>query len=468
MKTFLKPFLSLFLISLFSFTSLGLTSNSAWALDFDDGFSKVAQKVLPSVVAIQVKKSNPSRTSSMEEEFLRHFFGHQFRGRPPQQKKQEGQGSGFIISEDGLILTNNHVVGGADEIIVKLQDGRSLDAELVGTDDKSDVALIRVKGEDLTPLKIGNSDRLNIGNWVIAVGNPFGLSATLTVGVVSAKGRANMGITDYEDFIQTDAAINPGNSGGPLLNADGEVVGINTAIYSRSGGYMGIGFAIPIQMALKIKDQLVQYGEVQRGKIGAYIQELTPEVAQYFGLDETQKGVLIAELVEGGPGDKAGLQSGDVVLELNGQVMDTSAYFRNRIALTTPGTKVDLLILRDQKEKRIKVTIEPLNPSTFKGKKLTRQESSIPLGVSVEALTRKERKQLDLPRSTQGVMITSVEEGSAGERAGLQSGMLILSVDQTRIKSEKDFQRAVRKAGKKVLVRVLDQRGIRFLVVKKR
>jgi serine protease Do len=467
MKTFLKPFLSLFLTTLFSLSPLGLKPTSVWALDFDDGFSKVAQKVLPSVVAIQVKKKSKSGTNTMEEEFLKHFFGHQFRGRgTPQQKKQEGQGSGFILSEDGLILTNNHVVGGADEITVKLQDGRSLDAELVGTDDKSDVAVIRVKGDHLKPLKVGSSDNLSIGNWVIAVGNPFGLSATLTVGVVSAKGRANMGITDYEDFIQTDAAINPGNSGGPLLNAKGEVIGINTAIYSRSGGYMGIGFAIPIQMALKIKDQLVQYGEVQRGKIGAYIQELTPEVAQYFGLNETQKGVLIAELMQGGPGDKGGLKSGDVVLKLNGKVMDSSAYFRNRIALTPPGTQVELLILRDQKEKKLTVKIEPLNPSLSKKKRSKPTVSSTPLGITVESLTRKERKQLELPRS-KGVMITNVIVGSVGERAGLQEGMLILSVDRTRIKSQKEFKRAIKKAGRQILVRVLDQRGIRFLVVKR-
>ena len=468
MKPFLKYSLSLILAALLYVSPVLTSSSSVWALDFNEGFSQVAKKVLPSVVAIQVKKSNKSKgMSSMEEEFLRHFFGRQFRGSP-QEKKQEGQGSGFVVSEDGLILTNNHVVGGADEITVRFQDGRTLDAELVGTDEKSDVAVIRVKGKDLPALPIGNSDKLNIGNWVIAVGNPFGLSATLTVGVVSAKGRANMGITDYEDFIQTDAAINPGNSGGPLLNVHGEVVGINTAIYSRSGGYMGIGFAIPIKMALKIKDQLVEYGEVQRGKIGAYIQELTPEVAQYFGLSSSQKGVLIAEVMENGPADKAGLKAGDVVIQLNGQAMTSSAQFRNRVALTTPGTKVQIQVLRKQKKKEIDVIIEPLNGSSKRKRSSRSVKPSRPLGLTVESLGKKERQQLDLPRSTRGVMITDVEAGSAGAQAGLKTGMLILSIDQTRIKSERDFKRALQAAGEQILVRVLDGRGIRFLVVKNR
>jgi serine protease Do len=347
---------------------LGLNTQEASARSND--FTKAAKIAMPAVVSIQViKRSKLPAVSSFEEEFLRHFFGPSFPGpqgggkRPGQKRpggEQQGQGSGFIISEDGYILTNNHVVGGADEILVQTADGRSLKAKLIGADDKSDVAVIKVDEESLPELTIGDSSQLEIGEWVLAVGNPFGLSATLTVGVVSATGRAGMGITDYEEFIQTDAAINPGNSGGPLLNIDGQVIGINTAIYSRSGGYMGIGFAIPINMALKIKDQLIAFGEVRRGRIGAYIQELTPEIAQRFGVSD-KRGVLIADIVPDSPADRGGLHAGDIVVELDQRPISTAAMFRNRISLTEPQSVVKLKIFRDGEERDIKVQIGALN-----------------------------------------------------------------------------------------------------------
>jgi serine protease Do len=265
-------------------------------------FTEVAKKAIPAVVSVKVEKSLPKGSqqyhqSPLGDDFFEHFFGPRYRQPLPSPRKQVGQGSGFIISKDGYILTNNHVVGGADKITVTLNDSREFTAKLIGADPSTDVAIIKIEGKSLPFIELGDSDELEIGEWAIAVGNPFGLNASVTVGVVSAKGRSSLGITGrggYEDFIQTDAAINPGNSGGPLLNIDGKAVGLNTAIFSQSGGYMGIGFAIPINMAANVKDQLVKFGKVERGFIGIYMDqnEITRELADLFGLKENH-GVII-------------------------------------------------------------------------------------------------------------------------------------------------------------------------------
>jgi serine protease Do len=426
-------------------------------------------------VAIQIKKrATPTASSSFEEEFLRHFFGGRGFKHPPKGHggpgggEAMGQGSGFIISDDGYILTNNHVVGGADEIEVKLQDGRTLEAKLIGTDEKSDVAVIKVEGSDLPHLDLGSSEDLEIGEWVIAVGNPFGLSATLTVGVVSAKGRANMGITDYEDFIQTDAAINPGNSGGPLLNINGDVVGINTAIYSRSGGYMGIGFAIPIQMALKIKEQLIQYGEVRRSKIGVLIQELTPEVAAQLKAP-AQRGAIVAEVLPDGPAERAGLRAGDVVLEINGQPLDSSADLRNRVSLTSPDTEVNLKVWREGRALEVSVSVEPMEGRRrARAKRAPRAERSSAVlgafGLDAQDLTKTMARRLGLRRVT-GVLISDVERGSAAARAGLSAGQVILSVNQREVASVKALTKALKRAGETALLRVWSDSGVRFVVL---
>ena len=437
------------------------------------GFTQVAKKAMPAVVSIQVKQRLASSRGmgSAEEEFLKYFFGQRPRGMPRQDQRgpetPSGQGSGFIISEDGYILTNNHVVGKADQIEVKLNDGRTFDAELIGTDEKSDVAIIRIKGDHLPVLKIGSSDRLEIGEWVAAIGNPFGLSATLTVGVVSAKGRANMGITDYEDFIQTDAAINPGNSGGPLVNTQGEVVGINTAIYSRSGGYMGIGFAIPIQMALKIKEQLIDHGEVRRGQIGVYIQPLTPEVAERIGAPN-QAGVLIADVMKDGPGDRGGIKAGDVVIEMNGKAVKSASLFRNKVALTGPGEAVKLKVIRRGKEHKLTITLSSLGGKRAPIKQRDRDDdkgSKInSFGFEVEALTprRARQRRLDV---TEGILITDVTRGSPAQLAGLKSGQVIISVNQKEVTDLKTFKREVKKSGSAVLLQVRGSRGVRFIVL---
>ena len=439
------------------------------------GFTHVAQRALPAVVAIQIKKRAQQRSSSsFEEEFLKHFFGRGFRGQPRGEERGRGegeamgQGSGFIISEDGYILTNNHVVGGADEIEVKLQDGRTLEAKLIGTDEKSDVAVIKVEGSDLPTLKLGSSERLEIGEWVIAVGNPFGLSATLTVGVVSAKGRANMGITDYEDFIQTDAAINPGNSGGPLLNIDGDVVGINTAIYSRSGGYMGIGFAIPIQMALKIKEQLITYGEVRRSKIGVLVQELTSEVAEQLGV-KSLGGALISEVVPGGPAEEGGLKAGDVVLEMDGQKIDSSADLRNRVSLTSPDATISLKVWREGRERSLTVGVEPMEARHRSAPRAQRRatppaSAAASFGLALQELDQAMARKLGLRRAV-GVLISDVTRGSAAQRAGLTPGQVILSVNQREVASVKSLNKALKRAGETALLRVWSESGVRFVVL---
>ena len=292
-------------------------------------FRSVAKKVSPAVVFIKVEKeieqpgmgNNPFEGSPFGDEFFRRFFGQMPQQRSPHQQQPQkrhsmGQGSGFIISADGYIMTNNHVVGDADKVSVQLLDGREYDAKIIGTDPPSDVALIKIDADEKLPfLKLGNSDKLEVGDWVLAFGNPFGLSHTLTAGIVSAKGRSGIGLNDFENFIQTDAAINPGNSGGPLVNLDGEVIGMNSAIYTRSGGYMGIGFAIPINMAKDIYQQLVEHGSVTRGRLGVLIQDLNKELAESFDIDQ-REGILIAQVMEDSPAEKAGLKQGDIILQL--------------------------------------------------------------------------------------------------------------------------------------------------------
>ncbi|HEY5621307.1 MAG TPA: Do family serine endopeptidase, partial [Pontiella sp.] len=324
-------------------------------------FSEIAKKALPAVVFIDVEttviETAPWRyhRSPFEEFFGRGFHGFPYSQEqvPSRKYSKQGLGSGFIISRDVYILTNNHVVNEADRITVTLADGRKFDAVLVGADPKSEVALIKIEdGEDLPVLALGDSDALEVGEWVLAAGNPFGLSQTVTAGIVSAKERGDIGIADYANFIQTDAAINPGNSGGPLLNIDGEVVGINTAIYSQTGGYMGIGFAIPINLAVHIKDQLIKHGRVSRSVLGIIIQEVNEELAKSFGMDNAG-GILISQVMEGSAAEEAGLKAGDIIMEMDGKRVGKSSTFRNRVASTPPNTQLDLNIFREGEYKNI-------------------------------------------------------------------------------------------------------------------
>jgi serine protease Do len=381
--------------------------------------------------------------------------------------KQTGQGSGFLISKDGYIMTNTHVVGDAEKITVRLMDGREFIAKRIGADSKTEVALIKIEGTDLPCISIGDSAKLEIGEWVVAIGNPFGLKETLTVGVVSAKGRNNMGITDYEDFIQTDAAINPGNSGGPLLNIDGEVIGINTAIFSQNGGYMGIGFAVPIDMAMQVKEQLLSHGKVTRGYIGIYMnpEEMNEQMAQSFGYKE-KTGVLIADVQKEGPADKAGLLSGDIIIELNGKKIVDQSSFRRTISTITPNQKAKLLIFRDGKTKTVTVTVEVLPEEGEKGASTESQEGALEkYGLQIQNVTADLAKRFQI-ESEEGVIISEVEQGSPAAEAGLQPGMIIMEINRKKVSNSRQFQAELKIADKRILLRVKSERGTFFITLK--
>ena len=456
------------------------------AFDFRKGFAGVAAKATPAVVFIQVEKQVPAGNmysfnnpfDLFGEDFAERFFGVPRQARPgqpdrrapnrgrQQMYRQTGQGSGFIISKDGYILTNTHVVGDVDKITVRLADGREFQAKRIGADPRTEVALIKVESEgDLPVLEIGSTEDLQIGEWVVAIGNPFGLKETLTVGVVSAKGRSNIGITDYEDFIQTDAAINPGNSGGPLLNIDGEVVGINTAIFSRSGGYMGIGFAVPIDMAMSIKEQLVASGKVTRGYIGVFLNpgEVTEEMARSFGRSEAG-GVLIAEVEKEGPAGKAGIRSGDILTELNGAKIKDNTSFRNEVARIMPNKKAEITLYRDGKPKKVTVTVGTFpDDAALAGGPQGVEGLAERIGFEVQELTEDVAQQLGYEGAS-GVVVSDVDPASAAYEKGLRAGMLIIEVNRSEVKSIRDFEKAVGKGkDKSVLLRVKTREGTVFM-----
>ena len=439
-------------------------------------FAAVAREVSPSVVFIQVegKAGGDSEiqtpfgdTWPFGDDFFRRFFGDAFPGiprsdRPRRERHVISQGSGFVfktdkglLSEKAYILTNNHVVQNADKIRVQFKDGREFDAEITGRDPQSDVAVIEIEARGLPALSLADSSKIEVGEWVVAIGNPFGLSHTLTVGVVSAKGRTSVGINDYEDFIQTDAAINPGNSGGPLVNLDGEVVGINTAIFTRSGGYMGIGFAIPSNLARNIAEQLIENGEVTRGYLGVVIQPLTAELAESFGV-EAGKGIVVAQVSEGSPADQGGLKQGDVIVQYRDKAVNDIGDFRNRVALTPPGTSVTIKVLRDGKAKTLKVTIGKLTEE----KKLAQgpAQRAEEIGLTVQTLTPQLAEQFDA-KAGEGVVVTRVRRGSIAALAGIDVGTIILQVNRKPVNSAAEFRRAIRAAEDDRRVLLLIRKG---------
>ena len=453
-------------------------------------FASVGRAVSPSVVFIQVegKASAPSVGEvpspygegwPFGEEFFRRFFGEPFGAppgmprpdRPQGERRVSGQGSGFVFAaRDGrssgktYLLTNNHVVEGAERIRVKFQDGREFDAKITGRDPQSDIAVIEISARGLPALRWADSSNLEVGEWVVAIGNPFGLSHTLTVGVVSATGRSTLGINDYEDFIQTDAAINPGNSGGPLVNLDGEVVGINTAIFSRSGGNMGIGFAIPSNLARTISDQLIQGGKVTRGYLGVVIQELTSDLAKSFGI-ESGTGILVAQVSDGSPASKAGLRQGDVIVAFQGEPVKSVGSFRNRVALVPPGTEVALALIRDGERRTLRVTLGAL--SADKPAAGDPVQSTGEIGLTVQTLTPQLAEQFGT-RAGQGVIVTAVRPGSIGAQAGIAPGSVILQVNRKAVTSATEFQRLLRQssAEKRVLLLVRQGDAQRYVVLR--
>ncbi|MCI5128686.1 MAG: DegQ family serine endoprotease [Candidatus Electrothrix sp. AUS3] len=417
-------------------------------------FTSVVRKAGPAVVYISVEKTGKTfngrgQLDMFNDPFFEHFFGKKFDRfrQEPSPFKQHGAGSGFIISKSGLILTNNHVVDDASTIRVRLADKREFTASVVGTDPQSDVALIKIKGRNLPVLSLGDSNKLEVGEWVIAIGSPFELSQSVTVGVVSAKGRSRIGINDYENFIQTDAAINPGNSGGPLLNIHGKVIGINTAIFSRNGGSMGIGFAIPINMAKSVERQLRSNGKVTRGWLGLAIQDMNKDLAQSFGVDKAE-GILVAEVTQGSPAAKAGIRTGDILLALNRQRVIDVTDLRNRIAMTTPGSTITLHIVREGRTKDIRVTIaeQPVRFKQATRMRSRKQNSSFleNMGLTLQELTPELARKFGY-RKGQGVLITQVVPNSPADRVGIQAGQLIEEVNRVKVNSVSDLKKAVKK-----------------------
>ena len=409
--------------------------------------SKVIDEVLPSVVTITSTKVIQTESFFPDDFFRNSPFGKRFfHFEFPQQKREyteRGLGSGVIISADGYIITNYHVVKGADEIKVRIGKKR-YEAELIGSDQKTDLAVLKIDKTDLKPANLGNSDGVAIGEWVIAIGSPFQFEHTVTLGIISAKGRANVGVADYEDFLQTDAAINPGNSGGALVNLNGEVIGINTAIFSRTGGFQGIGFAIPINMAKRVKDLLITKGKVVRGWIGIMIQDVNDELAAAVGMPEP-KGVIVSEVLKDAPGEKAGLKVGDIILELNDKEFSSGRAFRNSVAGKIPGTKVTLTVLRDGKKKKFTIILGELpsdGVTAIESKES--QGSKKKIGLTVEPLTNDLAEQLDYVGS-KGVIVSTVESGSPADKAGIKIYDLIQKINDTVIENMDDFRDALSK-----------------------
>jgi len=447
-----------------------LAADVARLESFSRAFRGVAKLVSPSVVHIRVAKE--AVVSEAADPFmdprLRRFFGlpepeePALRGRSRRVPVQQGEGSGVVYSADGYILTNNHVVGGADRITVRFEDGRELPARIIGVDPKIDLALVKVEAVDLLPIEMAPSGAVDVGDWVVAVGNPFGLQHTVTAGIVSAIHRAGVGITDYESFIQTDAAINPGNSGGPLVDLRGRLVGINTAIASKTGGFQGVGFALPVEMVRTFAPQLMAHGRARRGWLGVSIQPVDAELAARFTLPEA-KGALVSGVLAGGPAGEAGLRAGDVIVSVEGTAIDSPNALRNRVAGLQPGTSVKVGLYRDGRLLEAKVALGELEdetagalpplertppaprpasperpaatppgatPTTPRGPAASAPEDGGKLGFSVRALTPALARRLGLPSDAKGVLVDAVEPGSPAEMIGLERGDVIEEVDR--------------------------------------
>jgi serine protease Do len=441
---------------------------------FSNGFAAVLKPAMPAVVNIHTSKVVKDRQQGQQmpffnDPFFRQFFGDQFgQGMQPRPEREESLGSGVIVTSDGTILTNNHVVDGASDIKVQLLDDRQFTAKVIGTDPKTDIAVLKIDATDLPTLTFGDSSKLQVGDVVFAIGEPFGLKSTATMGIVSATGRSGLGIENYEDFIQTDASINPGNSGGALIDLHGNLIGINTAIETGGGeGNLGVGFAIPINMARGVMDQIVAHGKVVRGYLGVYIQNVTPDIAKAFNLNHNN-GALVGDVQPNTPGARAGLKKGDVVVGLNGTPVKDADDLRLRISETAPGTDVSLELMRDGKAQDVKVTLGELPEKSASTNEPGENSTSGGLqGVEVQALTPDIAQQLQVPSGTSGVVVSSVDESSPAAAAGLQRGDVIEEVNHKPVSSVAQYRQALSAAGNQaVLLLVMSQGGVtHYLVV---
>jgi len=442
-------------------------------------FSELAEKARPGVVNIRTVK-----TVKGGGRVFRHFFGNPFGGKSPfgdknpfegfsgphseggpsRNFKQQSLGSGFIIDREGYIVTNNHVIENADQIKVKLAIGKEFDAKVVGRDPKTDLALIKIEApDDLSPLEMGDSDGLRVGTWVVAIGSPFGLEQTVTAGIVSAKGRT-IGAGPYDDFIQTDASINPGNSGGPLINMKGEVIGINTAIFSQGGGNVGIGFAIPVNLAQGIIEQLKNEGQVTRGWLGVGIQDITPELAEYYGVKD-KKGVLVTQVFRGDPADKSGIKTGDVIVAVDGKKVSSSRELSRTIANTTVGERTPVSILRAGEGKILYVELTKRADSEASVK--PQLQSTDKLGLKLKELEPEMARHLGYSEDEKGVVVIQVESGSKGELAGIQQGDVIKEINRRPVSTPKEVKKQMEKVKSGDTVQMLLKRANAGLLVVK-
>jgi serine protease Do len=439
--------------------------------NFADGFSTVVKPALPAVVNIHsskvVKASAQGSSPFFNDPFFRQFFGDQSGSMQPRSEREQSLGSGVIVSADGTILTNNHVIDGASDIKVQLNDRREFQAKLVGTDPKTDIAVLKIDAKDLPTVPLGDSSKLQVGDIVFAIGDPFGIGETATMGIVSATGRGNLGIENYEDFIQTDAAINPGNSGGAMIDLHGNLVGINTAILSHgSGGNQGIGFAIPIGMARNVMNQVLDHGKVVRGYLGVYIQDVNPVIAKAFNLNQNG-GVLLGDVTPGGPGSKAGLKKGDIVLALNGEPVNERNDLQLRISQLAPGTSVKLNVWRGSEAHDVTVTLGELPEKAELGGNAPGESSSGALeGVDVQNLTPEIAQQLNLPVGTHGVIVSSVDPSSRAAVAGLDRGQVIQEINHRPISNVEEYRQALAAAGDKPVLLLVNRGGVtNYMVV---
>jgi serine protease Do len=434
------------------------------------GFAPVVKKVLPTVVNISSSKVSKVPTEFFgqlpDDPMFRQFFGDDSNrrfGTPRQapQQREKGLGSGVVMTQDGYILTNNHVVDGATNVTVTLADKREFKAKVIGTDPKSDIAVLKIDATNLSPITIADSSKVQVGDYALAVGDPFGVGQTVTMGIVSATGRSHLGIEDYEDFIQTDAPINPGNSGGALVNDRGELIGINTAIIAHgSDGNQGIGFAIPANMARNVMEQIVEHGKVIRAYLGIVPQDVTPDIAKEFGEKEA-RGALVADVSAGSPAQKSGLERGDIILDVNGKPVADSNALRMTISMMAPDSDTKLKVLRNGSEREIAVKLSAMpteRAAANSEEKSNSSASSALSGVSVEDLDAQSANELGLSPNTKGVVVTNVDPSSEAAEAGLRRGDVIQEVNRQPVKNTSDFERAMHSSNAKALL-LVDRNG---------